>query len=108
MARVLEGAQLRQDHTVAEVDVGARRVDAELDAQRTARRDLLGQASFGQRVDRAGGQPGEHIGRVRVRPCLRRPHLANARLAAGSEGVFTFVHAGGWGPRTAGAKRSAG
>ena len=56
MAGVLERAQLRQHDAVAEVDVGAGRVDAELEPQRAPLGELLGQPALGQRVDRAGEQ----------------------------------------------------
>ena len=56
VAGVLELAQLRQHHGVAEVEVGRRRVQAELDAQRTALREALREAVAGQAVDRVAGQ----------------------------------------------------
>ncbi len=52
MALILELAQLLEDDGVAEVDVGGRRVDPELDPQRTMRRELLGEHPLGQHVDR--------------------------------------------------------
>ena len=56
VAGVLKGAQLGQHHAVPEVDVRAGRVDAQLQPQRTARGELLGEPPFGQRVDRAAQQ----------------------------------------------------
>ncbi len=53
MPEVLEGAQLLEDDRVAEVDVRRGRVHPELHAQLLAARQLLGQASFRQRVDRS-------------------------------------------------------
>ena len=47
VAEVLELAQLAQDDGVAEVDVGRRRVDAELDAQRPALGELASRAPSG-------------------------------------------------------------
>jgi hypothetical protein len=59
---VLELPELREHDRVADVDVGCRRVDAELDAQRTPLRrgllELLGQAAPRQAVDRVPGQVG--------------------------------------------------
>ena len=57
VAGVLELAQLLQDDGVAEVEVGRRRVQAELDAQRPARsRAAARERPRGQAVDRVAGQ----------------------------------------------------
>ena len=48
MAGVLELAQLAQDDDVAEVDVGRRRVDPQLYAQRPPGRELLGEPALGE------------------------------------------------------------
>jgi hypothetical protein len=66
VAEVLELAQLAQDDRVAEVDVGRRRVEAELGAQLAALagglRELSLEAPLGQGVD---GVAGEERGGVR-------------------------------------------
>ena len=54
MAEVLELAQLLQDDGVAEVDVGRRRVQPELHAQRTARPELALELAAGRRRRRCG------------------------------------------------------
>ena len=51
---LLELGQLREHDAVAEVDVGRGRVDAELDPQRPALGELLGEAALGQRLLRPG------------------------------------------------------
>ena len=48
MPLLLELRQLGEDHDVAEVDVGRRRVDSQLDAERIARGELLLQPSLRQ------------------------------------------------------------
>ena len=57
MAGVLELAQLVEHHRVPEVDVGRRRVDPELDAERAAlalgERELLFERALGEHVDGA-------------------------------------------------------
>jgi hypothetical protein len=65
VAGVLELAELGQDDRMAEVDVGRRRVQAELDAERPALRQLRGQGSRGQAVDGVAGEmrgPGGGLG----------------------------------------------
>ena len=47
MAQVLELAHLAQRHGVAEMEVGARGVDAELDVERRALLELLAQVGLG-------------------------------------------------------------
>ena len=75
MAGVLERAQLGQDDAVAEVDVGAGRVDAELDPQR---------APLAQAARRAGPRAARRPRRDRVAASLSGAaagrHGANARL----------------------------
>ena len=73
VAEVLELAQLAQHHGVTQVDVGRRRVHAQLHAQRTALRELPLELPLRQRID---GVSGEEAG------CLARGvrHGANARL----------------------------
>jgi hypothetical protein len=58
VAQVLELAKLGQHDRVAEVDVGCRRVEAELDAQRTTVREPLRERPAGKAVDRVAGQLG--------------------------------------------------
>ncbi len=70
---VLKGAELLEHDRVPQVDVGRGRIHAELDPQRPAALELLGQASLGQRVDRAR----EHA--RRALPPLRTPLLRMAR-----------------------------
>ena len=69
MAPVLELAQLVEDDGVAEVDVGGRRVDPELDPQRTQRCELLGEHAVGQHVDRVTRQV-RHGRNARLPPLL--------------------------------------
>ena len=56
VAEVLEQPQPAQHHGEAEVEVGGGRVDAELDPQRAAGRELLAQLVVGDDVDGAGGE----------------------------------------------------
>ena len=56
VAEILEQAQPAQHHGEPEVDVGRRRVDAELDPQRLAAFELLAQLGRRDDVDRARGQ----------------------------------------------------
>jgi hypothetical protein len=90
---VLELAQLAQDDRMAEVDVGRRRVQPELDAQRAAERELARESPVGEAVDRVTGQPAGIVGRVgrhnsnaRVSPC---PGRAAACCPKGITGVAT-------------------
>lgn len=66
MAEVLELAQLAQHDGVPEVEVGAGRIAAELDAQRDACHgaffQLGAQAVGGQQVSDAAGEFGELLG----------------------------------------------
>ena len=66
MPGVLKLAQLAQHHRMAEMDVGRRRVDPQLDAKRPrlgrGAGELVGQRAGGQRVDRPLGQPGSFVG----------------------------------------------
>ena len=56
MPGVLKGAQLGQHDAVPEVDVGAGRVDAELEPQRAPRFELLGEPALRQHVHGAAKQ----------------------------------------------------
>ena len=78
VARVLELAQLLEHHGVAEMDVGGRRVEAELDAQRTVLREPPLERSAGQAVDRVAGQMRGRASGVRGGSAIR----PNARVAA--------------------------
>ena len=64
MPGVLEVAQLAQHDRVAEVDVGRRRIDAELHAQRAPERQLALQLA---RREDLGGAAHERLERWRLR-----------------------------------------
>ena len=85
MARVLEGAQLRQDDAVPKMNVRAGRVHAELDPQPLARGELLGKPTGGQDVDCASLEAGQDIVVLRHFDGVFA-HKPNARLVAGSRG----------------------
>ena len=92
---VLELAQLRERHCVAEMDVGARRVDAEFDPQRPVALELSLQLALGQHVDGVADQP---AGGLRGRGHRSLPALGNVTrpmldCAPGSEGPgFAVFH----------------
>ena len=56
MARVLELTELAQDDGVAEREVRAAGIDAQLHPERTAEPKLLLEASGGKQVDRVAGE----------------------------------------------------
>ena len=105
MAEVLELAQLAQDDGVAEVDVGRRRVEAELDAQRPSRaRACAASAALGQAVDGVAGEEGGVAGRgsrhganarVRRRPWRWLPPV----VRSGAPGTCTALDAAVAAPR---------
>jgi hypothetical protein len=50
VARLLELGELCEDHHMPEMDVGRARIDAELDPERVALRELLLQRAVGQHL----------------------------------------------------------
>jgi hypothetical protein len=67
VAGVLELAQLLQHDRVAEVDVRGGRVEAELDPQRPAARQLLRERPAGEVVDGVARELRRHAGGLRGR-----------------------------------------
>jgi hypothetical protein len=67
VAEVLELPQLLQHDGVAEVDVGGRRVQAELHAKRTAARQPLGEGPAGQVLDGVSRELRRRLGGLRGR-----------------------------------------
>ncbi len=78
MALGLELAQLLEHDDVAEVDVRGRGIDPELDSQRLALGEALGERALGQDVDRSEGQT-PRLGLEN----RGSGHEPNARLAPG-------------------------
>ena len=72
MPQILELAQLAQGHRVAQMDIGGRRVDAELHVQRHAALELLQERRFGHDLRRTGFD--------NVQLFLRSKHDASAFL----------------------------
>ena len=100
MPGVLEGAQPHQHDAVAEVDVRARRIDAQLDPQRRSGGDLLGEPAGRKDVDRARRQ-GLHRGLVGRRRGLLGGHRPMLDSAAGRQGFRSQLTLHATGPSAA-------
>jgi len=80
VAELLELSELAEHDRESEVDVGRRRVDAQLDAERCAALELARQVGFGDEIDRAGADHAQLLGRVAVHI---RANLARSARWAG-------------------------